>query len=161
MSYTILPDGCINCGACEFCCPTEAIHPPAPLATQPAVFWIETYRCNDCGSCTAVCVADCILLDPDTIGCEGRGCPVAVDGRGPFAGRECSKLEALCDRCGHALWRSESGDSWACVRCGRDGGARLQLCPKVLSLEKGRNGSEPPRRSIEELYANRALEAVS
>ncbi len=73
MSYTILPDACINCGACEFCCPTEAIHPPAPLATQPAVFWIETYRCNDCGACTAVCTADCILPDPDTIACEGRG----------------------------------------------------------------------------------------
>ena len=161
MSYTILPDACIGCGACDFCCPTEAIHQPAPAASQPAAFWIETYRCNDCGSCTAVCPADCILPDPDTIRCTGRGCPVAADRRSRFAGWECSKLETLCDGCGHALWRSESSDGWACVRCGRDEGAHLQLCPKVLSLEKGRNGPEPLRSSIEELYANRALEAVS
>ena len=67
MSHTILPDACINCGACEFCCPTEAIHPPDLTASQPAVFWIETYRCNDCRACIIVCTADCILPDPDTV----------------------------------------------------------------------------------------------
>ena len=161
MSYTILPDKCINCGGCDFCCPTEAIHPPAPLAAHPAFFWIETNRCNDCGSCTAFCPADCILPDPDTIDCAGRGCPLAADRRGPTAGWECSKLEAQCGQCGHVLWRSESRDEWACGRCGRDEGTRLQLCPKVLSLEKGRNGPIPPRRSSEELYADRALQVVS
>jgi Pyruvate/2-oxoacid:ferredoxin oxidoreductase delta subunit len=160
MSYTIVSHSCINCGGCEFACPTEAIRPPAADATHPAVFWIETHRCNDCGFCATVCPTDCILPDPDTIGCAGRGCPIAEDRHGTFAGWECSRLEALCDRCGHVLWRSDSGDEWECVRCKPDRGARRQLCPKVLLLEKAKTGPKPPRRSVEELYANRARAAA-
>jgi Pyruvate/2-oxoacid:ferredoxin oxidoreductase delta subunit len=159
MSYTILPDLCIDCGACDFCCATEAIHPPPTDVPRPAAFWIETNRCNDCGLCPKVCPMDCILPDPDTIGCVGRGCPVASDRRGPFAGWECSKLEALCDRCGHVLWRSGSRDEWVCLRCGPGDGGRRVLCPKVLSLEKGKTGQKTPRRDVEELYANRTLAA--
>ncbi len=166
MSYTILSDSCINCGGCDFCCPTEAIHAPALDAPHPAVFWIETNRCNDCGSCVPVCPTDGILLDPDTIVCAGRGCPVAAEQRGAFAGWECSRLETLCDRCGHVLWRpvpeSPEGpeSEWVCIRCKPDPTARRQLCPKLLSLEKDKTGPIPPRRSAEELYAHRDLVAA-
>ena len=141
MSYAILRDGCINCGGCEFCCPTEAIQRPGPGARHPAAFWIETYRCNDCAFCVTVCPTDCIHPDPDTVACLARGCPVAADRRGAFAGWECSLLEALCEGCGHVLWRSGSADEWACVRCASNGAAGRQRCPKVLLLEKAGEGT--------------------
>ncbi len=160
MSYTILSDSCINCGGCEFRCRPEAIHPPAADAPHPAVFWIETHRCNDCGSCAPVCPTDGILPDPDTVDCAGRGCPVAAERRGAFAGWECSRLETLCDCCGHVLWRPGSEGEWVCIRCKPESGSKRQLCPKVLALENAKTGPKPPRRSVEELYANRALAAA-
>ena len=156
MSYTVLSESCINCGGCEFICPTEAIHPPASDVPHPAFFWIETHRCNDCGVCASVCPTDCILPDPDTIVCMGRGCPLAVERGGAFAGWECSRLETRCDRCGHVLWRLAPNDKWACLRCEPDPATRRQLCPKVLALERDKTGPTPPRRSAEELYALRA-----
>ena len=155
MSFTILPGSCINCGGCEFCCPTEAIRPPAVDAPHPAVFWIETHRCNDCGSCVPLCPSDVILPDPDTIACAGRGCPIAVERGGTFAGWECSRLETLCDRCGHVLWRSAAGSEWWCIRCETGPTAHRQRCPKVLLLERAKTGPIPPRRGEEELYAHR------
>ena len=160
MSYTILSDSCINCGGCEFYCPTEAIHPPAADAPHPAVFWIETHRCNDCGSCVAVCPSDCILPDPDTFGCAGHGCPIAPERGGAFAGWDCSRLEAFCDACGHVLWRPGPGGEWLCIRCKPEESARRQLCPKVLLLERAKTGPIRPRRSVEELYAHRDLTAA-
>ncbi len=88
--------------------------------------------------------------DPDTIVCAGRGCPVAADQRSAFAGWECSRLETLCDCCGHVLWRLAPGSEWVCIRCEPDRSTRRQRCPKVLLLEKGGMGSIPPRRRIEE-----------
>ena len=159
MSYVILPDSCINCGGCEFDCPTEAIHAPAGDAPHPAVFWIETHRCNDCGACVTVCPTDAILSDPDAFGCVGHGCPLAPDRGAAFAGWDCSRLEALCDGCGHVVWRPALGGEWVCIRCKPKKGARRQLCPKVLSLEKAKTGPLRPRRSVEELYAHRDLMA--
>jgi len=156
MSHTILADSCINCGGCEFICPTGAIHPPSFDVPHPAFFWIETHSCNDCGVCASVCPTDCILPDPDTIVCVGRGCPLAVERGGPFAGWECSRLEDRCDRCGHVLWRAAPEGVWRCLRCEPEPTARRQLCPKVMALERAKTGPTPPRRSAEELYALRA-----
>lgn len=150
MSLTILPEVCIGCGACDFGCPTDAIHPPDQSA-GPA-FWIETNRCNDCGWCATVCPVDCILPDPDTIVCRGRGCPVADDGHGPVAGWTCSLQVERCATCGDPLWSATPDEPAACARC--DLGLRVG-CPKTLLLRKGRAGQKPPKRSAAELYAAR------
>lgn len=150
MSLTIVAEACIGCGACDYGCPTGAIHAPEGLADGPA-FWIETYRCNDCGWCPTACPVDCILPDPDTITCRGRGCPVA-DGDGPVAGWWCSLQETLCHRCGDPLWAPTEDDEPACARC--DLGLHV-ACPKTLWLRKGRTDQRPPKRSVEELYALR------
>lgn len=152
MSLTIVPELCIGCGACDYGCPTEAIHRPGP--TDGPAFWIETNRCNDCDWCTTVCPVDCILPDPDTIVCEGRGCPVAAGGSGPVAGWTCSLQVEVCATCGDPLWSPPTADvAPACARC--DLGLRVG-CPKTLLLRKGRTGPKPPKRSVDELYALRA-----
>ena len=161
MSYTILRDSCIDCGGCEFVCPTGAIHPPAPGAPPPAVFWIETHRCNDCGVCASVCPEDCILPDPDTIVCMGRGCPLSAERGGAFAGRECSQLESRCGRCDHVLWRRSPEAEWTCIRCAPEPAVRRHLCPKVSALERAKTGPVAPRRGSAELYANRDRVAQS
>lgn len=162
MSFHILAEACIGCGACEVGCPTEAVLRP-PIE-QGNVFWVETYRCNDCGWCPTVCPVDCILPDPDTIVCGGRGCPVANGAKGPFAGWKCTRMEHLCTQCGDVLWREgrDTEASWRCARCEL---ATHVGCPKTLALRKGRRGQKPLRKSPAELYerrdADRAPRGVS
>lgn len=151
MSLTILPELCIGCGACDFGCPTEAIQRP-PIE-QGNVFWIETYLCNDCGWCATACPEDCILPDPDTIVCGGRGCPIAAGAKGPAAGLDCTRLERRCPTCDDVLWADPDSGSWRCAHCDDHGQVG---CPKTLSLRKGRAGQRPPRRSAAELYEHRA-----
>jgi NAD-dependent dihydropyrimidine dehydrogenase PreA subunit len=156
LSLTIVADRCIGCGACDYGCPTGAIHAPGP-GDGPA-FWIETYRCNDCGWCPTACPVDCIVPDPDTIVCRGRGCPVADDGVGPVAGWWCSLQEELCPTCGDPLWARAEGEPAACARC--DLGMQVG-CPKSLWLRKGRTEQRPPKRSVAELYELRATTSLS
>jgi Pyruvate/2-oxoacid:ferredoxin oxidoreductase delta subunit len=148
VSLTILAEPCIGCGACEFGCPTEAIHRPATSSASRA-FWIETYLCNDCGWCPTACPVDCILTDPDTVICHQRGCPVAPTGRGPAAGFDCTEMASLCADCGEILWRQHETDPWQCPHCT----IGMQVgCPKTAWLRKGRTGQRIPRRSAAELY---------
>lgn len=71
----VITDDCINCGACAFECPTEAIFEPAeswrrvngkefaPLSMEH--FFIVTEFCDECSGikeikCMAVCPMDAI-----------------------------------------------------------------------------------------------------
>ncbi|MFN8034687.1 MAG: 4Fe-4S binding protein [Acidimicrobiia bacterium] len=153
MSLLILPEVCINCGACEYVCPSEAIHRPEPDAPHPAVFWISSNRCGDCGDCAPMCPLDCILTDPDSVICRERGCPLRSDRDAPFAGWDCSLMIDLCPACGHTLWRADTSMPWSCVRCDDASPVR---CPKIVGYEKGHVGQRPPKRTPEELYAARA-----
>jgi len=51
MAYKI-NDACINCGACEPECPTEAI------TAGDSVYVVDADKCIDCGACANVCPVD-------------------------------------------------------------------------------------------------------
>lgn len=133
MSFTIIPELCISCGACEFACPTIAVHKPTVDASSPA-FWIETNRCNDCDACAPRCPTDAIVVDPDAYVCYGRGCPVAETTTGPITGWACTELMQFCENCGDVLHRKDESEEWACVQCDLGITAR---CPKARQLAKG------------------------
>jgi NAD-dependent dihydropyrimidine dehydrogenase PreA subunit len=54
MAYKIKKDDCVNCGACESACPSEAI------AEKDDARWIDPAKCADCGSCVSECSVDAI-----------------------------------------------------------------------------------------------------
>ena len=49
-----ITDACINCGACESECPTDAIK------AGDGAFVIDD-KCIDCGACTGACPTDAII----------------------------------------------------------------------------------------------------
>jgi len=51
MAYVINED-CINCGACEPACPTEAI------SAGDTIYVIDPDKCIDCTECAEVCPVD-------------------------------------------------------------------------------------------------------
>lgn len=51
MAY-VIKDTCINCGACEPECPTEAI------SAGDDKYVIEADKCIDCGACANACPVD-------------------------------------------------------------------------------------------------------
>ncbi|HWO94181.1 MAG TPA: 4Fe-4S binding protein [Dehalococcoidia bacterium] len=131
MSFTIIEEKCISCGACEFVCPTVAVHKPVVGAASPS-FWIETNRCNDCDACAPVCPTYAIVVDPDAYVCYGKGCPVATHTTGPITGWLCTELTRFCEHCGDVLHRESEGSDWVCVQC--DLGIKAR-CPKARKLE--------------------------
>ena len=54
MAYTIDPEECISCGACESTCPEGAISEGDPA------YSIDPVTCTDCGSCADVCPSGAI-----------------------------------------------------------------------------------------------------
>lgn len=68
MSTWIVPDLCINCGACEPECPNQAITDGSDVGLE--VFFIHADLCNECvgfhgqEACQAVCPVECCLPDP-------------------------------------------------------------------------------------------------
>ncbi|GMO57201.1 MAG: 4Fe-4S binding protein [Termitinemataceae bacterium] len=53
MAYKIT-DECVNCGACEDECPSEAI------SEKEGVRVIDAAKCADCGSCVDACPSEAI-----------------------------------------------------------------------------------------------------
>jgi ferredoxin len=49
MAYSINPEECISCGACETACPESAISEGDPA------YSIDPALCTDCGVCVEVC----------------------------------------------------------------------------------------------------------
>ena len=68
MATWIVPDLCINCGACEPECPNQAITDGSDVGSD--TFYIHPDLCNECvgfhdhESCQAVCPVECCLPDP-------------------------------------------------------------------------------------------------
>lgn len=57
MAYKIIPDTCINCGACEPECPSEAI------AEKGDKRVILEDACVSCGACVDACPVEAIEAD--------------------------------------------------------------------------------------------------
>jgi ferredoxin len=53
MAY-VISDECVNCGACESECPSEAI------SEKDERRWIDPGKCSDCGTCKDACPTDAI-----------------------------------------------------------------------------------------------------
>lgn len=68
MSTWIVPDLCINCGACEPVCPNKAISDGSDVGMD--VYFIKPDLCTECvgeaahEQCQAVCPVECCLPDP-------------------------------------------------------------------------------------------------
>ena len=53
MAYKI-SDECVNCGACDSECPTDAI------SEKDGKRYIDPAKCQDCGACAGACPTDAI-----------------------------------------------------------------------------------------------------
>ena len=129
MSFYIVDDACISCGACEYVCPTLAITKRED--NYRGTFIIDTMLCNDCGACPPTCPVDCIVQDPESVICHGWGCPLGP--KSPMRDWECTKLdERRCAKCDNVLWRRPGEADWFCFKCDEGKG----LCPKVRVAQK-------------------------
>ncbi len=147
MSFYIVDDVCISCGACEYICPTLAIERRAD--NFHGTFIIDPMLCFDCDACPSVCPVDCIHQDPASIICHGRGCP--LNAKSSLRDWECTELdERRCAGCGNVLWRRPGGGDWFCFRCDEGKG----ICPKVRAAQKP-DYAVVPRYSSETIASTR------
>lgn len=134
MSLKVLEDVCIGCGACDFSCPTNALHKTDSFL---GLFEIDPYTCDDCGICVDKCPVLAIVPDPAWPVCHDRGCPLTSHRLEDF---ECSVWQQRCEECGSTLWR-RTGEAWTCSKCGL--GMKVQ-CPKTRHLETVELSPGPP-----------------
>ncbi|MHB8318354.1 MAG: indolepyruvate ferredoxin oxidoreductase subunit alpha [Acidimicrobiales bacterium] len=125
MSFKVIEELCIGCGACDFSCPTGAL---TKEDTFLGLFTIDPYTCDDCEICVSKCPLAAIVPDPEWPVCKGRGCPLTSR---RLAGFECAIWQERCPECGSTLWRDD-GNNWACSRCGL--GMKVS-CPRTRRLE--------------------------
>lgn len=125
MSFTVIEEVCIGCGACDFTCPTGAL---TKTDSYLGLFAIDPFTCDDCARCVPKCPVGAIVPDPAWPVCHGRGCPLTSR---RLADYTCAIWQRTCPSCGATEWRATDGD-WVCSRC--DLGMRV-ACPKVRHLE--------------------------
>ncbi len=126
MSFRVLEDACIGCGACDYSCHTNAL---TKTDSFLGLFVIDPYTCDDCEKCVPLCPEGAIVPDPQWPVCQGRGCPLTSN---RLAEVDCAIWQQVCDVCGTTLWRSHDHDSgWSCPKCGW--GMKV-LCPKTRHL---------------------------
>jgi len=120
VSFRVLEDLCIGCGACDFSCPTGAL---TKTESFLGLFEIDPFTCNDCAECVPKCPVFAIVPDPAWAVCEGRGCPLTSR---RLEGVECAYWQERCVECGSTLWKIDG--AWTCSRCGA--GMKV-ACPRA------------------------------
>jgi NAD-dependent dihydropyrimidine dehydrogenase PreA subunit len=136
MSFQVLEDVCIGCGACDFSCPTGSL---TKTDSFLGLFVIDPFTCNDCGECVPKCPVMAIVADPAWPVCGGHGCPLTSH---RLEGVDCSFWQQRCPQCGTTLWHSASqGPAADCPRCGW--GLKV-ACPRTRMLPAGARGSCEP-----------------
>ncbi len=124
MSFKVLDDVCIGCGACDFSCPTGAL---TKTDSFLGTFTIDPFTCNDCSECVPKCPELAIVPDPEWAVCRDRGCPLTSQRLADVA---CAYWQQRCTECGSTLW--EINGVWMCSRCG----AHMKVaCPRVNKLD--------------------------
>jgi ferredoxin len=126
MSFRVLQDRCIGCGACDYSCHSGAL---SKTDTFLGLFEIDPYTCDDCAVCVGKCPEQAIVVDPAWPVCHGHGCPL---GSTRLAEVECSIWQLTCSSCGTSMWRSPGADHATCPKC--DDGRKVS-CPKTRMLE--------------------------
>jgi NAD-dependent dihydropyrimidine dehydrogenase PreA subunit/predicted RNA-binding Zn-ribbon protein involved in translation (DUF1610 family) len=126
MSYRVIQERCIGCGACDYSC-----HANALMKTDSflGLFEIDPFTCDDCAVCVGKCPERAIVVDDRFPTCHGHGCPLHST---RLEGVECSIWQATCDTCGTALWREPGADHFSCPKC--DDGRKVS-CPKTRLLD--------------------------
>ncbi len=132
MTYRVVDDECIGCGACDYACPTGAL---TKTDTFLGTFAIDPYTCDDCARCVGRCPVGCIIVDEAWPKCYGHGCPLSSK---RLAGFECAVWQRNCHTCGAPMWRQRGDRSWICPRC--DLGTNLH-CPKERHVKLASTGS--------------------
>ena len=109
MSFQVLEDVCIGCGACDFSCPTNAL---TKTDSFLGLFTIDPYTCDDCGICVGKCPVLAIVPDPEWPVCQGHGCPLTCKRLDDV---ECAIWQQRCPECGNTMWhRAKSADeTWS------------------------------------------------
>lgn len=126
MSFKVLADRCIGCGACDYSCHTDAL---TKTDSFLGLFEINPFTCDDCGVCVTKCPESAIVVDDRWPVCNGRGCPLHSQ---RLAGTECAIWQETCSNCGTTLWRDASATEFTCPKC--DFGRKVS-CPKAHMLE--------------------------
>ncbi|MFN8022355.1 MAG: 4Fe-4S binding protein [Acidimicrobiales bacterium] len=125
MSFQVLQERCIGCGACDFSCPTNAL---TKTDSFLGLFEIDPYTCDDCGICVGKCPERAIVSDAAWPVCHGHGCPLTST---RLAEVQCSIWQRRCPSCGTTMW-STDGSEFSCPKC--DDGRKVS-CPKTRMLE--------------------------
>ena len=125
MSFTVLQDRCIGCGACVFSCHSDAL---VKTDSFLGVFEIDPYTCDDCGVCVGKCPETAIVPDDRFPVCNGHGCPLTSQ---RLADTECAVWQQRCPDCGTTLWREAGASEFVCPKC--DNGRKVS-CPKTRLL---------------------------
>jgi NAD-dependent dihydropyrimidine dehydrogenase PreA subunit len=127
MSFRVVEELCIGCGACDYSCPTGAL---TKTDTFLGLFVIDPFTCDDCGICVDKCPVLAIEADPAWPTCHGHGCPLTSK---RMADTTCAIWQQKCPSCGATLWRQDDG-AWSCASC--DMGMKVH-CPKEKFLTIG------------------------
>lgn len=125
MSFKVVGERCIGCGACEYSCHSGAL---TETDSFLGLFEIDPFTCDDCAICVDKCPEAAIVPDALFPVCHGRGCPLTST---RLADTECTIWQQRCPTCGTTMWLAPGATEATCSVC--DDGRKVS-CPKTRLL---------------------------